>query len=102
MVSVKCIYYATIQTILNRKKETFEVAPNTTVEDILDRIIAKYGSRVAGHIYSEGYIEGRYFKTASVYVNKKRIQWIQDFPLGLKTVLKDGDILSLGLVMGGG
>jgi hypothetical protein len=40
--------------------------------------------------------------TPNIFLNKGRIQWEQDYPKGLKTVLKDGDMLWMGLIIGGG
>ena len=97
-----CKYYSTVYGIINKHEEDFDVPAGTTVEDVLDLLIRKYGARLEEHLYSEGTICGNHYKTAAVYVNKKRIQWLQDFPDGIKTKVKDGDVLSLGLIMGGG
>jgi len=102
MPKVLCQYYSTVYTEINKKEETFELPEGTTVEDMLNLFIAKYGARLEQYLYSEGWIDGTHYKTAAVYINKKRIQWIQDFPEGIKTKLKEGDVLSLGLIMGGG
>ena len=102
MPIITCNYYGSIYSILNRKHESIDVGDGTTVEALLEMLVQKYGQRLKPHLYSEGFMEGRYYKTASVYVNKKRIQWVQDFPDGLRTKLRQGDVLSLGLIMGGG
>lgn len=102
MLKITCKYFSTMYIFINKPSETFDVEEGTTVEDVLDAIAEKYGESIKEFLYSEGSIEGTYYKTASVYVNNKRIQWVQDFPDGLKTKLKEGDVLSLGLIMGGG
>ncbi|MCX8042587.1 MAG: MoaD/ThiS family protein [Desulfobacterota bacterium] len=102
MPTVHCLYYSTVQTAVGKKEETITLPDGATVEDVLNELVRKYGSHLARHLYSEGWIDGRYYKTAAVYVNKKRIQWLQDFPLGIKTMLQEGDELSFGLIMGGG
>lgn len=102
MPKIICKYFSTVYGIINKHEETLAVPQSTTVEQVLELLVRKYGSRLEEHLYSEGTICGRYYKTASVYVNKKRIQWVQDFPDGIKTKVKDGDVLSLGLIMGGG
>ena len=102
MIKITCKYFSTLYTFTNKEQELFELADDTTVEGFLDSLIHKYGGRIAPHVYAEGYINNTYYKTASVYLNKKRIQWAQDFPHGLQTKLKDNDIIILGLIMGGG
>jgi molybdopterin converting factor small subunit len=72
------------------------------VEEFLGQLIEKYGENFRRHIYAEGTLDGKPYKTPNIYLNKSRIQWVQDFPDGLKTRLKDGDILWLGLIIGGG
>lgn len=102
MVKITCKYFSTLYTFTKKDEELFELADGTTVDGFLDSLIHKYGSGITPHVYSEGFIEGNYYKTASVYLNKKRIQWVQDFPDGLQTKLKNNDIIILGLIMGGG
>lgn len=102
MPTVHCCYYSTVQTAIGKREEHLTLPDGATVEDVLQELVRRYGTGLERYLYSEGWIDGRYYKTAAVYVNKKRIQWPQDFPLGIKTPLKDGDVLSFGLVMGGG
>lgn len=102
MIKITCKYFSTLYTFTNKEEELFELADDTTVEGFLDNLIHKYGGRIAPHVYAEGYINNTYYKTASVYLNKKRIQWVQDFPKGLQTVVRDGDEFWFGLIVGGG
>lgn len=102
MIKITCKYFSTLYTFTNKEEELFELDDETTVEGFLDSLVQKYGEKIAPHVYAEGYINNTYYKTASVYLNKKRIQWVQDFPDGLKTKLKNGDVIILGLIMGGG
>jgi len=102
VIKITCKYFSTLYTFTKKEEEFFEMADGSTVEQFLDGLINKYGEKIAPHVYSEGFVEGNYYKTASVYLNKKRIQWVQDFPDGLQTKLKNNDIIILGLIMGGG
>jgi molybdopterin converting factor small subunit len=102
MLKVTCCYYSTVYGVINKKHEQFDVPEGTTVEGLLNLLVQKYGARLEQYLFSEGWVEGRHYRTASVYVNKKRIQWLQDFPDGIRTALQDGDELTLGLIMGGG
>ena len=102
MPTVTCRYYSTVYGVINKKEEVFNLPDGSTVEDMLNKLVHIYGTKLEQHLYSEGWIKEKHYKTAAVYVNKKRIQWVQDFPDGIKTKLKDGDLLFLGLIMGGG
>ena len=102
MIKITCKYFSTLYTFTKKEEELFEMADGSTVEQFLDGLINKYGEKITPHVYSEGFVEGNYYKTASVYLNNKRIQWVQDFPDGLRTKLKNNDIIILGLIMGGG
>ena len=102
MPTVHCLYYSTVQTAIGKKEEPLVLPDGATVEQALQELVRRYGAHLERYLYSEGWIENRHYKTAAVYVNKKRIQWPQDFPLGIQTPLKDGDVLSFGLIMGGG
>jgi len=102
VIKITCKYFSTLYTFTKKEEELFEMADGSTVEQFLDGLINKYGEKITPHVYSEGFVEGNYYKTASVFLNKKRIQWVQDFPHGLQTKLKNNDIIILGLIMGGG
>jgi molybdopterin converting factor small subunit len=102
MPAVTCKYFTTVLDITKKDIETIEVGSGITVEEFLDQLIVKYGEKFGRHIYAEGTLDGKPYKTPNIYLNKSRIQWVQDFPDGLKTKLKDGDILWLGLIIGGG
>jgi len=102
MSKVTCKYFTTVLSITRKDEEIFEVAKGTTVEKFLDTVIKKYGDKFSKNVYSEGTINGKPYKTPNIYLNKSRIQWVQDFPEGLQTKLKDGDILWFGLIVGGG
>ena len=62
----------------------------------------RYGHEFAKNVYAEGTLDGKAFKTPNIYLNKKRIQWVQDFPKGLQTIVQDGDEFWFGLIVGGG
>jgi MoaD family protein len=102
MPKVTCKYFTTVLNITNKDEETFEINQGTTVDVFLNSLVKKYGEKFSRNVYSEGTIEGKSYRTPNLYLNKSRIQWVQDFPEGLKTKLKDGDVLWLGLIVGGG
>ena len=47
-------------------------------------------------------MRGEKFRTPNIYLNKRRIQWVQDFPKGVQTIVGDGDEFWFGLIVGGG
>ncbi len=102
MPTVVCKYFTTVQNITNKEQEEITVPAGTTVEQFLETLISTYGSKFGQHVYAEGTLDGKPYKTPNIYLNKSRIQWVQDYPDGLKTKLKDGDVLWFGLIIGGG
>ena len=101
-IKVNCDYFTTVLGATKKDKETIEIAANMTVEKFIEFMSDKYGSEFSKNVYAEGTIRGKKFKTPNIYLNKKRIQWIQDFPDGVKTLVKDGDEFWFGLIVGGG
>jgi molybdopterin converting factor small subunit len=102
MPTVTCKYFTTVLNITNKEQESFDLPAGTTVEKFIENLINKYGSKFGQHVYAEGTLDGKPYKTPNIYLNKSRIQWVQDYPDGLKTKLKDGDVLWFGLIIGGG
>jgi len=64
--------------------ETIEIPGKMTVAAFIEFMSEKYGYAFSKNVYAEGTIQGKKFKTPNIYLNKKRIQWVQDFPKGLK------------------
>ena len=85
-----------------KSSEVVEIPKSMTVEQFLDHMIQKYGNKFGQHVYAEGTLDGKRFKTPNIYLNKRRIQWVQDFPKGIETIVKDGDEFWFGLIVGGG
>ena len=102
MPKVTCKYFVNVLGATKKEGETIEISDGMTVETFLDFMIDKYGSNFGRHVYAEGTLDGTAYKTPNIYLNKKRIQWVQDFPDGLKTKVKDGDEFWFGLIVGGG
>ena len=102
MAKITCKYFTTVLSITKKDTETFEISGGTTVNDFMNSLVQKYGENFRRNVFSEGTLDGKHFSTPNIFLNKKRIQWVQDFPKGLKTKLKDGDEFWLGLIAGGG
>ena len=101
-IKVTCKYFTTVLGATKKDGETIEIADKMSVEKFIEFMSDKYGSEFSKNVYAEGTIQGKKFKTPNIYLNKKRIQWIQDFPDGVKTIVKDGDEFWFGLIVGGG
>jgi molybdopterin converting factor small subunit len=101
-IKVTCKYFTTVLGATKKDEETIEIAGKMSVEKFIEFMSDKYGSEFSKNVYAEGTIQGKKFKTPNIYLNKKRIQWIQDFPDGVKTIVKDGDEFWFGLIVGGG
>lgn len=95
-------YYGLVAAITKKSQDNIELKKGTTVEDALNILIRKYGDKFEKEIYFEGFYGDTKVRTPNLFLNKFRIQWKQDYPKGLKTPLKDGDMLWMGLIIGGG
>jgi hypothetical protein len=102
MPKVSCKYFTTVLGVTKKEGEILEIPKGLTVEGFLDFMIDRYGDGFGRHVYAEGSMGGKRFKTPNIFVNKKRIQWVQDFPEGVKTKVNDGDVFWFGLIAGGG
>ena len=102
MPKVTCKYFVNVLGATKKEGETLDIKSGMTVQKFLDFITKRYGDDFGRHVYSEGTLNGKRFKTPNIYLNKKRIQWSQDFPEGVKTRIKDGDEFWFGLIAGGG
>jgi molybdopterin converting factor small subunit len=95
-------YYGLVAAITKKSQEDIEFKKGTTVQGALDILAKKYGEKFKKEVYFEGYYGDTKVNTPNLFLNKSRIQWVKDYPKGLKTPLKDGDMLWMGLIIGGG
>ena len=95
-------YYGLVAAVTKKTQEDVEIKEGTTVEGALNLLIGKYGDKFKNELYFEAYYGDKKVSTPNLFLNKSRIQWVQDYPKGLKTPLKDGDMLWMGLIIGGG
>jgi molybdopterin converting factor small subunit len=95
-------YYGLVAAVTKKAKEDIELKKGTTVANAIDILVKKYGDNFRKELYFEGFYGDTKVSTPNLFLNKSRIQWTQDYPKGLKTPLKDGDMLWMGLIIGGG
>jgi molybdopterin converting factor small subunit len=95
-------YYGLVAAATKKAQEDIEFKKGTTVEEALKMLVEKYGKEFERGLFVESAFADNKIITPNLLLNKSRIQWAQDFPLGIKTPLKDGDVLWMGLIIGGG
>ncbi len=87
-IKVTCKYFTTVFGATKKEGETIEIAAKMSVEKFIEFMSDKYGSEFSKNVYAEGTIQGKKFKTPNIYLNRKRIQWVQDFPDGAQNHCK--------------
>jgi len=102
VINVNCKYFTTVLGATKKDGEVVAFKSGRTVQDFLDFMSEKYGHEFDRNIYAEGTMRGEKFRTPNIYLNKRRIQWVQDFPKGVQTIVGDGDEFWFGLIVGGG
>ena len=95
-------YYGLVAAVTKKAQEEIELKAGMTVQGALDVLVKQYGEKFRKEVFFEGYYGDTKVNTPNLFLNKARIQWPQDYPKGLKTTLKDGDMLWMGLIIGGG
>jgi molybdopterin converting factor small subunit len=95
-------YFGLVAAGAKKAQEDIELPKGTTVEKALRMLVDKYGREFEKGLFVEAAYGDTKVITANLFLNKSRIQWVQDYPMGLKTPLKDGDSLWMGLIIGGG
>ena len=101
-MKIQLRYYGLVAAVTKKAQEEIEVKNGTTVQGALDVLVKRYGDKFKREIFFEAYYGDTKVNTPNLFLNKARIQWEQDYPKGLKTILKDGDMLWMGLIIGGG
>lgn len=95
-------YFGLVAAGAKKAQEDIELPKGTTVEKALQMLVDKYGRDFEKGLFVEAAFGENKIITPNLFLNKSRIQWVQDFPMGMKTPLKEGDSLWMGLIIGGG
>lgn len=95
-------YYGLVAAVTKKAQEDVELDEGATVQTAINVLIQMYGERFRKELFFEGSYGDTKVSTPNLFLNKSRIQWVQDYPKGLKTKLKHGDMLWMGLIIGGG
>jgi hypothetical protein len=102
MAKVSCKYFVNVLGATKKEGEIVEVRDGMTIERFLDFMSDRYGPDFGRHIYTTATLSGEPFKTPNIYLNRGRLQSVQDLPDGVKSVVRDGDEIWFGLIFGGG
>lgn len=93
-VTVK--FFTTLREILGRKEDMVELADNSTIEDLLKALSQKHGNKFTDYVYDK---KTKRPKTHLQFlVDSVSIGTLQ----GLKTNLRDGNVVAIVPPVGGG
>jgi molybdopterin synthase sulfur carrier subunit len=93
MTSVTVRTFGHLTSIIHGNQVGIEF-PGTTVSELLDVLIARYGPAMRGVLYPQG----AFSELMSILVNGRNMSHLG----GLDTMLKDGDIVSVLPITAGG
>lgn len=94
MVKVRVRYFTTLRELAETPEERIRLKNRATLSDLIEVIASKYGKEAQNYLYKKGKID------PSIYflINGKNSRILS----GLKTKLKDGDIIAIIPPIGGG
>jgi molybdopterin synthase sulfur carrier subunit len=94
-LEVEVRYYAMIREATGTRREVVDVPPKSSVGDLLEALVERYGGDFTRYVYTE---EKEVRDYLSFMLNGINVNSIK----GLETPLKDGDVLSILPPVGGG
>jgi len=94
MVKVRVRYFTTLRELAETPEERITLKEDATLVDLIGIIVSKYGKEAQDYLYKKGKID------PSIYflINGKDSRILS----GLKTRLRDGDIIAIIPPIGGG
>lgn len=87
-------FFANFREAIGKDQETVEGVED--IASLFEELVRKFGKKLAHHLYSPGSKEPR--ETVNVLVNGRFV----DLSKGLKTALKDGDLVAIFPPVSGG
>lgn len=91
-------YYGFFSTVTRKLYEPVEVDDESAVKDLIEVLARSYGYKFSRLCFIRPLYSDREY--ANICLNFLDLNSLQKFPLGLETRLKEGDLVSFG-VMGG-
>ena len=101
-MKIKVRYYNLSAEVTKKIEENIELKEGSTVNDAVNFLIEKYGFRFQQRaILTMDSMKGKVTR-ANVYLNGQPADYEVNYPKKMNTVLKDGDKISFGSIIGGG
>ena len=94
-MKVEVKFFTSLREITGKKVDTIQLQNSISVEELLNMLSTKYGKEFTEYIYNK---KGDVQSFLSILVNGKNINVLQ----GLKTQLKEGNIVAVLPPVGGG
>ena len=94
-MEVEVKYYAMLREASGRKREVFELPEKSSVGDLMDLIVGRYGDPFHRYVYDS---ERRVRDFLSFMLNGVSVSSLE----GFETALGDGDVLAILPPIGGG
>lgn len=95
-------YFGVITLSTKKFQEEITVKDGMTVAEIVEELCNRYGSKFREYAIVRTEFQGKIFYTPNVYLNSKSVHFPEYHPLGMNTVVKEGDYIEMGLISGGG
>ena len=101
-MKIKVRYYNLTLDVTKTVQEEIELKEGSTVNDAVNFLVNKYGYKFQQRvILTMDSMQGKVTR-ANVYLNNHPVDYEANYPQKMNTVLKDGDALSFGSLIGGG
>ncbi|HSD58709.1 MAG TPA: hypothetical protein VLB04_11040 [Methanotrichaceae archaeon] len=97
-MKVNARYYGFFSTVTRKLYEELELSEGLSVTDLVEVLAKSYGYKFSRLCFIRPLYSEKDF--VNICLNSLDLNSIQKFPQGLETALKEGDIVSFG-VMGG-
>jgi len=95
-VEVTVKFFTTLREIIGRKEETLELTEDSTLNDLLEKLSQKHGSKVAEYLYDK---KAKQVESSLQFlVDGVSVSTLQ----GVKTKLKNGNVIAIIPPVGGG
>ena len=94
---VKVRYFTTLRELAGRAEEELVIKEGSTLADLIEEVASKYGKEAREYLYHRGKLE-RAYQAVYFLINGKNSKVLS----GLKTRLRDGDVVAIIPPIGGG
>ena len=95
-LKIKVRYFTTLRELARTTEEEIEMENGTTLVDLLEKIVLKYGEAAFNYLYDRK--NGAVDPSLQFLVNGVSIRNLQ----GIRTELKDGNVVAIVPPIGGG